>query len=63
MKEMVIGFQATYNATEADMKVCVMRYTCEDKNDLITAQRMIWEFLQKYIDDATSKETEKRLYV
>lgn len=49
MKELEIDFRTNYKGADFNGKII---HKCKDKADLMTVQRMIWDYLQNYIDKA-----------
>jgi hypothetical protein len=48
VKELVIDFRTNYKGADYNGKVY---HVCKDKEDLIAVQRMLWDYLQKYIEE------------
>lgn len=47
MKELEIDFRTNFKGADFNGKII---HKCKDREDLILVQRMIWDYLQKYID-------------
>lgn len=48
MRELEIDFRTNFKGADYNGKII---HKCKDKADLIVMQRMIWDYLQKYIDE------------
>ena len=48
MKQLEIDFRTNYKGSDYNCKIALK---CSDKNDLIVVQKMLWDYMQKRIDE------------